>query len=76
MLMRTTPCLAQTPKTVVSMDVYPGYERYKKHRYLWRENVDAMTLLCPQKTRKGICEYPVDFTAHRPIKLCVTNTVH
>ena len=26
---------------------------------------------CPQKTRKGICEYPASLTAHWPIKICV-----
>ena len=28
------------------------------------ENIDVMTSQCLQKTRKGICEYPVSFTAH------------
>ena len=40
------------------------------------KNVEIMTSQCPQKTRKGICEYPASFTAHWPIKLCVTNRVH
>ena len=70
------PCLLQkNPKTVVAMDMYLGFER-SKHQYLWRENVDVMTSQCPQKTRKGICEYPASFTAHWPIKLCVTNRMH
>ena len=41
-----------------------------------RKNVDGTTSQCPQKTRKGICEYPASFAAHWPIKLCVTNRVH
>ena len=55
--MPTTPC--KNPKLVV-MDAYLGSERWK-HPYLWRENVDVMTSQCPQKTRKGICEYPASF---------------
>ena len=31
-----------------------------------RKHVDVRTSQCPQKTRKGICEYPASFTAHRP----------
>ena len=61
--MPMTPCMCKTPKYVVALDVYLGYECWK-HQYLWRENVDVMTSQCPQKTGKGICEYSDSFTAH------------
>ena len=37
-----------------------------------QKNVDVMMSQYPQKTFKGIYEYPASFTAHWPIKLCVT----
>ena len=54
------------------MDVYLGYD--VENTYIYGSK--PLKSQCPQKTRNGIWEYPVSFTAHLPVTLYVTNRVH